>query len=139
MATTESFEEPITQMNSLPKVNVDLDKIQMDGIVFASELEPSTSKAAATKELKTKIPETQSDSQKNKIHGPDQSKPLRKKAKILRLERKAAKKSQNSHETDAPSLLNQTTKKHKNEEKTLEMLLNEIPENSLHKFQVKIK
>lgn len=129
------------KVNSISKTNVDLDKIQpalMEGISSTSEL-PSTSKALkveAPNEIKKNIAENKSNNHKI-VHGPDPSKPLRKKAKLLRLEKKSAKSILKKDETYTPSL-SKTTKKPKNEEKSLEILLNEIPKNSLHKFQVKI-
>lgn len=52
----------------------------------------------------------------------------------MRLEKRAAKQAQTSEPT--PSASTSPKKCHKNEEKTLEMLLNEVPENSHHKLKV---
>lgn len=70
-------------------------------------------------------------SHKSSVAGPDLSKPLRKKAKLLRMERKAQKLSlANKLRDDIPK------KQPKNVQKSLDTLLNEVPGNSRHKLEV---
>lgn len=70
-------------------------------------------------------------SRKSCVAGPDASKPLRKKAKLMRMERKAQKMSlANNLSVDVPK--NQP----KNVPKNLDTLLNEVKGDSRHKLEV---
>lgn len=74
--------------------------------------------------------ECNSASKSNPI-GPDPSKPLRKKAKFMRMERKADKLTQSNQPNN--KLLKKSPK---NIEKNLESLLNEVQGKSRHKLEV---
>lgn len=74
---------------------------------------------------------TKDSSRKSCATGPDANKPLRKKAKLLRMERKAQKMaSTNKLPDDVPK------KQPKNVQKSLDTLLNEVQGNSRHKLEV---
>lgn len=68
---------------------------------------------------------------KASVTGPDATKPLRKKAKLLRIERKAQKLALANQ---IPDTLPKKTPK--NLEKSLDTLLNEVQGNSRHKLEV---
>lgn len=72
-----------------------------------------------------------SPSHKASVAGPDTSKPLRKKAKLMRMERKAQKLALTNKLPD-----NLPKKTPRNVEKTLDTLLNEVQGNRRHKLEV---
>ncbi|XP_037033813.1 arginyl-tRNA--protein transferase 1 isoform X2 [Bradysia coprophila] len=76
---------------------------------------------------------TKDTSRKSSVSGPDASKPLKKKAKLMRMERKAQKLASTNQLPD-----HVPKKEAKNVQKTLAMLLNEVPENCRHKLEVKL-
>lgn len=74
---------------------------------------------------------TNNTSGKSNVTGADASKPLRKKAKLMRMERKAQKLASTNQLLD-----NVPKKEPKNVQKSLSMLLNEVQDNSRHKLEV---
>lgn len=75
--------------------------------------------------------DTSDSSHKSAVTGPDASKPLRKKAKLMRMERKAQKLTLANKVPDVV-----TKKPPKNVQKSLDTLLNEVQGNSRHKLEV---
>lgn len=72
-----------------------------------------------------------SSSRKSSVNGPDPTKPLRKKAKLMRMERKAEKLALTNRSSE-----NVRKKSLKNVEKSLDALLNEVQSNGRHKLEV---
>lgn len=92
---------------------------------------PDCSKAVSESQSNdSKIVNSSDSIPKANVHGPDASKPLRKKAKLMRMERKAQKLCANKLPNDAPK------KEPKNAPKNLATLLNEVEGDTRHKLQV---
>lgn len=94
---------------------------------------PSCSENHISDNVTTKVTTSAAD--------PHATKPLRKKAKLMRMERKAeklasAKKSSADVPEKEPSSADVSKKEPKNVQKTLAMLLNEVQDNCRHKLEV---
>lgn len=99
-----------------------------ENISKCSVVVPSCS-ASQTNESKNL--DTSDSKRESCVTGPDASKPLRKKAKLMRMERKAQKLTLGNKVPD-----NVTKKQAKNVQKSLDTLLNEVQDNSRHKLEV---
>lgn len=77
--------------------------------------------------------DTSDSCRKSIVAGPDASKPLRKKAKLMRIERKAQKLTLANKLPDVDDV---PKKQPKNAQKSLDTLLNEVQGNSRHKLEV---
>lgn len=93
---------------------------------------PSCSEKQITESNESKITKSDDSSRKSSVMGPDTSKPLKKKAKLMRMERKAQKLALTTEKLSA----NVAKKEPKNVPKGLEVLLNEVQSNSRHKLEV---
>lgn len=125
----DSVKDIVMQTMKKRDVNSDLDSngenISKGGVVV-----PSSSKELTSDNESKNL----NRSRKSSVSGPDASKPLRKKAKLLRMERKAQKLTlANKLPEDFPK------KQPKNVQKSLDTLLNEVQGNSRHKLEVCIQ
>lgn len=129
-----SFEE-----SHHPKSEFDMDKAK--DIVMETMKEQTKNTVAVPGCAEKPISDGQSNANKNvevneatrksSVTGPDASKPLRKKAKLMRMERKAQKLTlANKVADDIPK------KEPKNIQKSLDTLLNEVQGDSRHKLEV---
>lgn len=135
--------------NNQPAVEFDvanvMKTIEMDDLNCSpGALQSNTAQYSIRTAAGPSVSETQKKGENNSktsVIGPDPTKPLRQKAKFLRAQRKLEKQKQKSASNDAINSENTATdaapvKANKNQEQTLQSLVNATPVDGVHKLKV---
>lgn len=136
-ATSSAFSESHLISVNQPKEKIDINKVLNSIEIFEEKNVPTQIKTESINEEKGLIALQTKAKMENKIIGPDPTKPLKQKAKVIRAQRKLEKQKQKLGLIDALELPSQSKGQTvKRQEQLLKQLIDAVPEQSHHKLKV---